>query len=743
VTQLIRYISVLALFFTLQSVAEVALSPVPEWITTIQPALSSDIPEQDISNGIYYLLADTQLRVPATGERQSFEHYASLVTSSKGLEKAGQISIYFDPTYQNIQLHQLNIIRNGNSVNRYPQARINLVQTEHDLEKLLYHGETALNIVLPDLRVGDIVQYSYSITGDNPVFADNFATSQQLNWTVPLQQQHWRLMWQKPTPLQYQFSKQALSLQISSEADSTIYSLMQHNVAAIKHEDDTPDWFSPYNILSLSNSQQWQNIASWGSSLFEPAIDKSPAVLAVVARLQADFQTPEQQVVAALQFVQREIRYLGIELGESSHKPATAGQVLQQRYGDCKDKSILLVSILRQLGLHAVPVLVNTELHNKIAKRLPSVGVFDHAMVKLEFNNSIYWLDPTRSFQAGSLQSLYQPDYGYALELSDGVTGLTAMKSATQHTKIMIDETFQLKDALTQAAEYQVSTQYSGLDAERLRSRFASNSVSQNADGYVQFYSRYYPTVNQVQPIANTDDPTTGIFTVNEFYQIADFWQLDNDDNTLNASFYSNGISSYLQSPEIAASRSQPFALSHPVDITQTISVTLNDLDWQFEPKQLEENNPFFQYQSELLFDQNTKRLTLRYQYKSLTDHITPEQRLAYVAAVNRSRNDLNLNIFQHNNVNDVAASEVNDNNKLMLLLLAVYFMLWVLCAALWLLPFNGQKHQHFAEPKIRFYLTWILSFSIYGLYWCVKNGPLLNSIHSGRHRQASPAEPR
>lgn len=729
--QLTKYFAALTLLISLPGVAEVALSPLPQWIVSQQPALNSDVPEQDISNGIYYLLADTQMLVPANGQRQIFEHYASLVTSSKGLEQAGQISIYFDPGYQQIALHQLNIIRDNTVISRYPQARISLVQTEQDLEKLLYHGETALNIVIPDLRVGDIVEYSYSLTGSNPVFADRFNTSQQLNWTVPLQQQYWRLVWQKPDSLAYRFSKDPVPLQISKTPDTTTYTLVQHNIRPVKYEDNTPQWYSPYNILSLSNSTDWQDIARWGTKLFAPAIDDSRAVALQVARLQRDYPEPEQQIAAALQFVQTDIRYLGIELAESSHRPASAGQVLQQRYGDCKDKSVLLVSILRQLGYDAVPVLVNTEYGITLPARLPSAGVFDHAIVKLNLDGKSYWLDPTRNFQAGPLDTLYQPDFGFALELTAMTRELTTMSSVDAHTKTAINEHFRLTGTPKEPVDYKVSTVYSGLDADRSRAQFASNSVSQKADGYVQFYSRYYPTISQAEPIIKADDSSTGSITVTEFYQISDFWQADAAaPSKLNARFYSNGISSYLQTPEIAGHRSQPYALSHPVNISQTMTIELNDIDWQFTEEQVEEHNPFFHYQSQLTFDRDSKTLTLHYQYKSLTDHIMPDQRLAYIAAVNNARNDLNLTIYQYDAVNERSQPAASgSNSKLIFLTLAGYMMLCILCIALWLLPTGQYGHKSgFPQPMFRFILTWLLTFSLYGLYWCLKNGHLLNN---------------
>ncbi|WP_333607008.1 DUF3857 domain-containing transglutaminase family protein [Arsukibacterium sp.] len=724
---LLTLAAVYGLFTLTVSAQPIALSPVPGWVEPIQPVQRSAIPTQEIKNGIYYLLADTQLTVPAQGAQQRFEHYASLVMNTRGLEDAGQITIHFDPLYQQLQLHQLNIIRDGISSSRYSQARISLVQTEQDLQKLLYYGKTALNIVLPDVRVGDIVQYSYSLTGSNPVFADRFNHSQSLNWSVPLHQQHWRLIWQKPEPLYYRFSQQPLPLRITSSAEATIYQLTQTDVAVAKVEDDTPDWYSPYNTLSLSNSEQWQDIAQWGSSLFEPAISNSRTVTEKVARWQLEHATAEQQIIAALLFVQTDIRYLGIELGESSHKPASAEQVLLQRYGDCKDKSVLLVSMLRQLGHQAVPVLVNTERAAKIADVLPSAHAFDHAIVKLEFNNTTYWLDPTRSHQGGPLSTLYQPDYGVALELAKGVNQLTSMSSARQYTKTLINDHFQLTDSLSKPANYTVSTLYSGLAAERVRSQFARNSLNQKEEDYTQFYSRYYATITQAAPIIKTDDRAQGTVKIDEFYLISDFWDSE-DNHKFSANFYTNGISSYLEQPKIAANRSQPFAIDHPVDIEQTLTIQLNDVNWQFEEETVQELNPFFQYQSQVQFDKATNTLTLNYQYKSLTDHILPEQRSDYLAAVSRAREDLHMGLVQ----NTQATTEVDDmadtSTILAILFICSYAMLCLICIALWLLdPPPIASEQHFPEPVVRFILTWLVTFSLFGLYWCLKNGALLN----------------
>ena len=53
---------------------------------------------------------------------------------------------------------------------------------------------------------------------------------------------------------------------------------------------------------------------------------------------------------------------------------------LRERERD-KDKSLLLSSILNELGIEAFPALVNTEAQTELARELPSPLAFDHCIV--------------------------------------------------------------------------------------------------------------------------------------------------------------------------------------------------------------------------------------------------------------------------------------------------------------------------------------------------------------------------
>ena len=95
-------------------------------------------------------------------------------------------------------------------------------------------------------------------------------------------------------------------------------------------------------------------------------------------------------------FVAKHIRYVGIELGESAYQPSPATEVLQKQYGDCKDKTTLLISMLDLVGIRAYPVLISTSPYERIDTDLPSLSQFNHMIAAIPTDkNSYIWLDPT------------------------------------------------------------------------------------------------------------------------------------------------------------------------------------------------------------------------------------------------------------------------------------------------------------------------------------------------------------
>ncbi|UUZ53095.1 transglutaminase domain-containing protein [Massilia sp. H-1] len=112
------------------------------------------------------------------------------------------------------------------------------------------------------------------------------------------------------------------------------------------------------------------------------------------------------QTEAALHWVQNEIRYFSLSIGENAQRPHAPDVVLKRRYGDCKDKSYLLISLLRELGVTARPVLLSADAPRVNAKLLATSTWFNHVIVQITLDGRDYYVDPTRSNQPEPLATM-------------------------------------------------------------------------------------------------------------------------------------------------------------------------------------------------------------------------------------------------------------------------------------------------------------------------------------------------
>ena len=92
----------------------------------------------------------------------------------------------------------------------------------------------------------------------------------------------------------------------------------------------------------------WSRVAAWGESLFVSPGPVPAALHAPLAQIRSASASTPGRVLRALRFVQDEVRYLGVEIGVNSHVPYPPATVMKRRFGDCKDKVLLLMTMLRE-----------------------------------------------------------------------------------------------------------------------------------------------------------------------------------------------------------------------------------------------------------------------------------------------------------------------------------------------------------------------------------------------------------
>lgn len=235
-----------------------------------------------------------------------------------------------------------------------------------------------------------------------------------------------------------------------------------NDVKAIKQEDQMPPWdgVAGQMIVSLFPSggvkkgfQSWSDVGRWYTDLTNGRRDASPEIKQKVAALTASAPTPLAKMQALAAFVQSDIRYVAIELGIGGYQPHPAADVFSNRYGDCKDKTTLLSSMLRESGIDSYYVIINLE-RDAVTTATPPSSEFNHAILAVHLPagltdpsliavmqhpklGKILFFDPTDHLTpfgqlSGTLQANYgllvTPDGGELVELpqlppaSSGIT---------------------------------------------------------------------------------------------------------------------------------------------------------------------------------------------------------------------------------------------------------------------------------------------------------------------------------
>ena len=103
----------------------------------------------------------------------------------------------------------------------------------------------------------------------------------------------------------------------------------QRRARSAPSEPSTPTDYLPARVVQFSEYMSWQAVAQWASTLFKTP-PPSPRVAALADSL-AKGGAKLDRATAALRWVQDEVRYFSVSIGENSHRPQLPDVVLRNR----------------------------------------------------------------------------------------------------------------------------------------------------------------------------------------------------------------------------------------------------------------------------------------------------------------------------------------------------------------------------------------------------------------------------
>jgi len=633
--------------------------PLPAWVDDIQ-----NLPAPMKGSPLSIRLADVQFRV--ADEPTVYIHRAMTANEAGSLTAIGQYEISFQPEYQRVQLHSLRILRDGQVIDKLKAADIRFLQRETNLDQGLYSGAITAAIVTDDVRVGDTLEMAYSIIGQNPVFGGKFFEAASWDTPSPLSLRRVSIDMPQQRSIHYRMIGKGADVKPVEivRNDRRILRFEARNLPALLGEPYVPSDVQTYRYLQFSEMNQWREVNQWALGLF----DTPPPGAALDEALRGARQaaTVEDKVAKVLEFVQNDIRYLSLSMGENSHRPYPPAQVLQRRYGDCKDKALLMVTMLRALGIEAQPVLVSTSLRKGLDAMLPSPVVFDHAIVRARVQSKTYYFDPTRLGQYGKLDRMGQVHGGaQVLTIASGNDALETIPYAADpalYTDVRSERV--TVPAFDKPAELLAHIEYAGVAAESARAGLANLSTQQLSKAYEASMGRRYPELSLLDDPKIDDDRVNNRLSIDVRYRIDKF--MEKEDGGWKVSYRPINMVEQFYVPDVARRDFPLLVPYYPAIHDYSLDVSLPpEVDAHYQPSQNSVRNGAFAMSEALSFTGRELQAKLRLQITA--DRVEAAAVPEFVGATRKLNESLQGMVHVRNGVIKTAAAAPVDYKQNML----------------------------------------------------------------------------
>ncbi len=626
------------------------------WTITPEPAWGSQAElqktDQNVRNkkrrGKMYLVAESH-DIYSDNARNTiyYQRFAYRINNASGLDSSDPISIEFDPLYQRVEFHQARIHRDGTTIDQLLQGdKVQQLQRETQLDEGLYDGHETLHLILDDQRVGDIIEYSYSIIGANPVYDNHIFGWSRLQAGVTVGNYYFRLQYPEHKAVNTKLYSGTVPMEKITTDGYHQLTWQNLNTTPTDYQSNVPSHLLATTYVQYSDFADWQEVAEWAAPLYTLPEEASLQIKDKAESIKATQFGQKAQIEEAIRFVQDEVRYTGINSGIGGFVPDLPASILQRRFGDCKDKSILITALLREFGITATPSLVHSYNGPALKSYLPSPDAFNHMIVGIPFKGTTYWIDGTMTLQGNTLESIEQGAYVAALVPAQAESGLQQYKPRQIFkSKKVVEEAYTLADNNDdKKTTLTIRTRLHGSEAERMRHTLQRRGLAGLEEQYLDYYNEEFGNVEVSAEMTAEDDLRTNIITLSESYLIDDVWQIDDDSEKERFILDLNMEDIYhaIKMPDDKR-RFQPIAQRHPTNIYYKVTV-LDDDGWDLDNQKLSINNKYFKYRSRVTTSGN--ELTLTYRVETKADTISVADSKSYIKNLRAMLSDVGFQLF-------------------------------------------------------------------------------------------------
>ena len=428
---------------------------------------------------------------------------------------------------------------------------------------------------------------------------------------IPILESRYRII--KESPVSFRTYSIGLDIQpeITITGSDSIFTWQMNNIEAKEKKYRTP----PENkvekkILFVSNhfeidnisgsTQTWDEYAAWKRKLYLGKYNLSLQAIEEVRKITASAKNNQEKIQLIYSFLQKNTRYVAIELGLGGWQPYSADWVYTKKYGDCKDLSICMIAMLDAVDIKAYPALMKTRDAGIVYTDFPS-NQFNHALVFVPLIQDTFWLETTSDFlKAGELPSSREGCNVLVIKESESEILRTPLsKSEDNFENSLIEGVITSWNGL----KFNSKLSYTGNDKSRIYQLYQSNE-KRKIEKYIQNNLGRFESIPELQEYHFQD--STDKISLSISGEFKNFINQTKKRIFLNPNILNRvDFSEDLKDEE----REFPVYYSYPFIMSDTVVITIpHAIDIESAPQSVDIDNSFARYK--ITYEFSDKKLT-------------------------------------------------------------------------------------------------------------------------------------
>jgi len=309
-----------------------------------------------------------------------------------GVKAFAVLSFTYTSANETVEIDYVRVRKADGTVVKTPDYNIQDMPGEITRTAPLYSDIHEKHVAVKGLSVGDVVEYLVRYRVTKPEVPGHFW--QEYSFAKSAIARDERLEISVPTAKYLKVVSPEFKPEVQEEGARRVYRWKHSNlIVKEKDPDEIPRRTPPNPDVQVTTFTNWEEIGNWYGELQKTQLEVTPTIQAKANELTKGLKTDDEKIRAIYKFVSLKYHYIGLDFGIGRYQPHAADDVLDNGYGDCKDKHTLIATLLKAVGIEAWPVLIHAS--RKLDPDVPSPAQFNHVITVVRNGGENTWLDTT------------------------------------------------------------------------------------------------------------------------------------------------------------------------------------------------------------------------------------------------------------------------------------------------------------------------------------------------------------